>query len=85
MGQAAGNYVNLRVRGHDYPLRSTMATLQAQLDPERFARIHRSYLVNLERVESIEPLESGDARIHLRDGQTLPCSRNHRGALRSSA
>lgn len=83
--QAAGNYVNLRVRGHDYPLRSTMATLQAQLDPERFARIHRSYLVNLERVESIEPLESGDARIHLRDGQTLPCSRNHRGALRSSA
>jgi hypothetical protein len=80
--QAAGNYVNLRVRGHDYPLRSTIAGVEAKLDPQRFARIHRSYMVNLDQVVSIEPLESGDARLHLKDGTVLPCSRRHRGELR---
>jgi LytTr DNA-binding domain len=81
--QAAGNYVNLRVRGHDYPLRSTLAGIEARLDPARFARIHRSYIVNLGRVASIEPLDTGDARLHLHDGAALPCSRSHREALRA--
>src|SRR5690606_3322383 len=81
--QAAGNYVNLRVRGHDYPLRSTMAAIEAQLDPASFARIHRSYIVDLGQVASIEPLDSGDARVHLRDGTARPCSRRQRDALRS--
>lgn len=80
--QAAGNYVNLRVRGHDYPLRSTVTGIEEKLDPARFARVHRSYLVNLDRIVSIEPLDSGDARVHLRDGVTLPCSRTYREALR---
>ncbi|MFE0501289.1 LytTR family DNA-binding domain-containing protein [Lysobacter soli] len=83
--QAAGNYVNLRVRGHDYPLRCTMATLEERLDPSRFARIHRSYMVNLGQVASIEPLDTGDARVHLSDGTVLPCSRRHRDALRERA
>ena len=83
--QAAGNYVNLRVRGHDYPLRCTMATIEERLDPSRFARIHRSYMVNLEQVASIEPLDTGDARVHLSDGTVLPCSRRHRDALRERA
>src|SRR5690606_11428355 len=81
--QAAGNYVNLHVRGRDYPLRSTMAAIEAQLDPARFARIHRSYMVNLDQVASIEPLDTGDARVHLRDGTVLPCSRRHRDELRA--
>jgi hypothetical protein len=80
--QASGNYVNLRVRGHDYPLRSTIAGIGDRLDPARFARIHRSYIVNLDQVASIEPLETGDARVHLRDGGMLPCSRRQREALR---
>lgn len=80
--QAAGNYVNLRVRGHDYPLRSTLAGIAARLDPDRFVRIHRSYIVNLDRIGSIEPLDSGDARVHLKDGGTLPASRSYRGELR---
>lgn len=82
--QAAGNYVNLHVRGHDYPLRSTMAAIEARLDPARFVRIHRSYLVNLARIASIEPLENGDARVHLNDGTRLPCSRSYRAQLRTS-
>ena len=80
--QASGNYVNLRVRGHDYPLRSTLGGLEARLDPARFARIHRSYMVNLDQIASIEPLDTGDARVHLRDGTALPCSRRHRDGLR---
>lgn len=81
--QASGNYVNLRVRSHDYPLRSTIAGIEMRLDPERFVRVHRSYIVNLDGVASIEPLDSGDARIHLRDGVSLPCSRTYRDALRA--
>lgn len=83
--QAAGNYVNLRVRGRDYPLRTTMAAIEGRLDPARFARIHRSYMVNLGQVASIEPIDTGDARVHLHDGTVLPCSRRHREALRGRA
>lgn len=83
--QASGNYVNLHVRGHDYPLRSTMAAIEARLDPAVFVRIHRSYLVQLARVQAIEPLESGDARVHLADATVLPCSRRYLAALRAMA
>ena len=80
--QASANYVNLRVRGREYPLRSTLAAVEQRLDPARFLRVHRSYMVNLDHVASIEPLDTGDARIHLRDGSTVPCSRRYRAALR---
>ena len=80
--QASGNYVNLRVRGHEYPLRSTMATIEQQLDPARFVRVHRSHMVNLDCIAQIEPLDTGDARVVLRDGTVVPCSRRYRDALR---
>jgi hypothetical protein len=80
--QAASNYVNLHVRGRDYPLRTTMAALEPRLDPARFVRVHRSYMVNLDCLQEIEPLESGDARLLMRDGTQVPCSRRYRSALR---
>ncbi|NUS61033.1 MAG: LytTR family transcriptional regulator [Lysobacter sp.] len=80
--QASGNYVNLRVRGHEYPLRSTMAAIEQQLDPARFVRVHRSHMVNLDCVAQIEPLDTGDARVVMRDGTVVPCSRRYRDALR---
>ncbi len=83
--QASGNYVNLHVRGHDYPLRSTMAAIESKLDPGVFVRIHRSYLVNLGQVQAIEPSDSGDARVHLRDAAVLPCSRSQLAGLRARA
>ncbi|KAF1005619.1 MAG: Transcriptional regulatory protein BtsR [Luteibacter sp.] len=83
--QASGNYVNLRVRGRDYPLRSTLAALESRLDPAVFVRVHRSYLVRLAQVTSIEPLDGGDARLHMADGSQLPCSRRYREALRAAA
>ena len=80
--QAQANYVNLHVRGRDYPLRTTMAAIEAQLDPTRFVRVHRSYIVNLDCIDRIEPLDTGDARIVLHDQTTIPCSRRYRDALR---
>lgn len=50
----------------------TIAGIEARLDAGRFQRVHRSYIVNLDRIASLEPLDSGDARIHLRDGAVVP-------------
>lgn len=83
--QAQGNYVGLHVNGHDYLLRATLTDFLAQLDPARFVRVHRSHAVNLGRIREIEPLDGGDARLHMHDGSTVPCSRRHRDALRSAA
>ncbi|MFS8429701.1 LytTR family transcriptional regulator [Xanthomonas campestris pv. campestris] len=83
--QASGNYVNLHVRGHDYPLRSTMTAIEAKLDPAVFVRIHRSYIVNLGCVVSIEPLDAGEARVHLSGNGPLPCSRRYLASLRRAA
>lgn len=80
--QAAGNYANLHVRGKVYPLRITLAELETRLDPGRFLRVHRSHLVNVARIASIEPSDSGDARVHLEDGTAVPCSRRYRESLR---
>jgi DNA-binding LytR/AlgR family response regulator len=79
--QAQGNYLGLHVNGHDYLLRSTLADFHDQLDPARFARVHRSYVVNLDRVAEIEPLDGGDARLRMKDGSQVPCSRRYRDAL----
>lgn len=82
--QAAGNYVNLRVRGHDYPLRITMAVLEARLDPVLFLRSHRSWLVNRDQLRSIEPLDGGEALLHMADGARVPCSRRQLPLLRQA-
>jgi hypothetical protein len=83
--EAAENYVNLHVRGRTYPLRSTMTAIQERLDPHRFVRVHRSYIVNLDFLVQIEPLDTGDARLLLKDGTRIPCSRRYRGALRGES
>ncbi|SFP18658.1 transcriptional regulator, LytTR family [Variovorax sp. 770b2] len=83
--QAEGNYVGLHVNGHDYLLRATLTDFLAQLDPARFVRVHRSHAVNLARIKEIEPLDGGDARLHMHDGTSVPCSRRYRDALRAGA
>jgi len=83
--QAEGNYVGLHVNGHDYLLRATLTDFLTQLDPATFVRVHRSHAVNLGRIKEIEPLDGGDARLHMHDGTTVPCSRRYRDALRGGA
>jgi hypothetical protein len=80
--QASGNYVNLHVRARDYPLRVTMAGIETRLDAQHFVRVHRSYVINLDFLSEIEPLDTGDARLLMRDGMKIPCSRRYRAALR---
>lgn len=82
--EAAGNYVNLHVGGRVYPLRATMTGIERRLDSARFVRVHRSYMVNLDRVKEIEPLETGDARMLLASGTRVPLSRRYRAALRQT-
>lgn len=82
--QASGNYVNLHVRGHDYPLRTTLAALALRLDPSVFLRCHRSWLVNRHQLRSIEPADGGDAVLHMADGARVPCSRRQLPVLRQA-
>jgi DNA-binding LytR/AlgR family response regulator len=60
-----------------------MQAIEARLDPAKFTRVHRSYIVNLDEVAEIEPTDGGDARIKLKDGSFVPCSRRYREGLRS--
>jgi hypothetical protein len=83
--QAQGNYLGLHVNGHDYLLRSTLGDFLDQLDPARFRRVHRSWAVNLDRIAEIEPLDDGDARLKMKDGGFVPCSRRYRDALSAPA
>ncbi|MEP6826201.1 MAG: LytTR family DNA-binding domain-containing protein, partial [Ramlibacter sp.] len=83
--QAEGNYVGLHVNGHDYLLRSTLGDFLDRLDPSKFTRVHRSYAVNLDRIAEIEPTDGGDARLKMRDGSTVPCSRRYRDNLAGAA
>ncbi len=80
--QASGNYVNLHLHSRDYPLRTTMAAIEPRMDPNKFVRVHRSYMVNLDFIKEIEPLDTGDARILMKDGSLIPCSRRYRSALK---
>ena len=82
--QAAGNCADLHVRVRFNPWCRTLAELQARLDPARFVRVHRSHLVNVDRVASIESLDSGDARLVMKDGSSVPCSRRYRDGLAPS-
>ena len=79
--QAAGNYVKLHVGERWHLMRETMAKLSAKLDPKQFVRIHRSTIVNLERVKEIQPWFQGEHVVLLHDGHQLTLSRTYREKL----
>jgi two-component system LytT family response regulator len=79
--EAAGNYLRLHVGAETHLLRETLSSLEARLDPERFWRIHRSTLVNADRVQELQPLFHGDYAVILRDGTQLTLSRSYRQSL----
>ncbi|MFN8651521.1 MAG: LytTR family DNA-binding domain-containing protein [Gemmatimonadales bacterium] len=76
--EAADNYVRLH-RGKQYHLlRESLNHLETTLDPRRFARIHRSAMVNLTRVRALEPVPGGEYDVILTDGRRLTLSRGYR-------
>jgi two-component system, LytTR family, response regulator len=74
---AADNYVELHVGRETHLIRETMSQLEARLDHARFARVHRSTLVNIERVRELRPLFNKDHFLILRDGTQLTVSRTY--------
>jgi two-component system LytT family response regulator len=79
--EAAGNYVRLHAAERSWLIRATLAAVQESLDPARFVRIHRSTIVNVERIREIQPWVGGDYVAILKDGRKLRVSRTHREDL----
>jgi two-component system LytT family response regulator len=73
--EAQDDYAALHSEQKNYLKQQTIASLETQLDPQRFVRIHRSYIVNLERIARIEPYAKDSRVAVLRDGTQLPVSR----------
>jgi two-component system LytT family response regulator len=78
---AADNYVQLVTERGESLLRGTLKALETRLDPARFVRVHRSFLVDLERVRELRPLPNGDYELALDGGRTVPMSRSYRDAV----
>ena len=76
-----GNYVRLHVGAASHLIRSTAASIEPQLDPRAFIRIHRRYIVNVERIVEVQPWFAGDAVAVLRNGAKLRVSRTYRERL----
>lgn len=74
--EASGNYLDLHVGKECYLLRGRVNELEKKLDPERFFRIHRSTIVNLDRVKEFLPLFKGEGLVLLKDGSRLAASRS---------
>jgi hypothetical protein len=80
--ESQGNYQAFHVGGTVHLLRATSRDLGARLDPARFVRIHRRFVVAVDRIREVEPLANGDAIVRLVNGVELRQSRQHRSALR---
>ena len=79
--EAKGNYVNVH-RGRESSLvRKSLSALQAELDPRRFVRIHRSAIVNVDRIRELERMFHGEYRVILQSGAQLTLSRHYRRAF----
>jgi two-component system LytT family response regulator len=81
--EAADNYVCLHCGGETHVLRETIREMEARLDPARFVRVHRSAIVNIDRIKELQPWFRGDYRVILLDGTKLTLTKNHREKLDS--
>jgi two-component system LytT family response regulator len=79
--EAADNYVNLHVGNEAFLHRETMSSLESMLPADRFMRISRSTIVNVDRVKELQPLFHGEYAVILRNGTRLTLSRTHRHKL----
>ncbi len=79
--EAEGYYARLHVGGKSHLLRETLTNLESQLDQNRFLRIHRSTIVNLERIRELQTQSHGELTVVLNDGKHLKLSRGYRDRL----
>jgi two-component system, LytTR family, response regulator len=81
--EAAGNYVRLHCGKEDHLLRESMSGVEGRLDERQFLRIHRSTIVNVERIQELQPAFHGDYAVILRDGTELTLSRGYRDKVQA--
>lgn len=81
--EARGDYVRVIANGNPHVYRETMRSLESKLDPERFLRIHRSTIVNVDQIRDIQPLCNGESVITLHNGIRLKVSRGRREHLQN--
>ena len=79
--EAEDYYIAIHAHGRRILARESLKQIEERLDPEVFARVHRSAIVNTRWIRAIEPVASGDQRLVLTDGTVLRVSRTHRAAL----
>ena len=82
--EAQGNYVRIHAKGENYLIRERMSALMERLDPRRFARIHRTAIVNLAFVREMKPWSNSAFVVLLDDGTELRLSRRYRARLAST-
>ena len=81
--QADGNYVRVHAGPASHLIRETLGAVEAMLDPDAFSRIHRSTIVNLDRIRELQPWFAGDYVVILKDGTQLKLSRTYREHLQT--
>jgi two-component system LytT family response regulator len=79
--QANANYVRIHVGGTSYLHRQTITSLERHLDPARFLRIHRSAIVNIDKIRELRPWPTGEYVVLMRNGKELTLSRSYRTRL----
>jgi two-component system LytT family response regulator len=79
--EAAGNYVRVHAGTQRYMVRDTMSRLESDLDPQQFIRIHRSTIVNVDRIQEMQSSFNGEYVVLLRSGVRLTLSRGYRDAI----
>ena len=80
---AAGNYTALHVAGRKHLVRETMKSIESKLDPRKFVRVHRSAIINIDRLRKLQPYFHGEYVVTLQDGTTLTSSRGYSDRLRA--
>lgn len=81
--EAAGDYVIAHAANGPHVLNLSLTRLEARLDPNRFVRVHRAHIVNLDQVRAFKPDVSGNLEVELVDGSRAPVSRSRAQELRS--
>lgn len=76
--EASGNYVGLHVGGRTHLVHETLSEIEQAIDPRKFLRIHRSTIVNVDRIKELQPFANGEFVVILHDGTRLKLSRSFR-------
>jgi len=83
--EADGDYVTIHSKGRSYLVCLSLSEFESRIDPQRFLRVHRSHIVNMDFVESLSPDENSQYRVQMRDGTVITASRTASKRLREQA